>query len=463
MESSIKSQDTLQVSLGTGKSLQGMISSQNSLTATLTSQKGLSGSVDAEGILKAEMSVAPAPMFVEHTHTTDDIEDFDAVTESIEKTYAKKDEIPKTPTKVSELENDKGYLTEHQSLEEYAKKNEIPSVPTKVSELENDKGYLTEHQSLEDYAKKSEIPTKVSAFENDAGYLKEHQSLDNYPTKLEVATELNKKQDALDKYVASVNGYSGEITLNATDVQALPNTTVIPTVPTAVSAFVNDADYATKTYVSEIASGKCQAYTFSTVEELDEWLTNTENTTKLNNGDVFYIRAVGVPDYWWDVETQSKQILETTKVELDDYAKTVDVPTKTSQLMNDSDFATVSEVDTKLGSKQDKLTEYVATVNGKSGNVNLTCVDVGAMPISVPIPTAISQLSQDATHRVVTDTEKATWNAKSNFSGKYADLIEKPTSLPANGGNADTVDDKHFVVATSAPTVNDANIITFVI
>ena len=34
----------------------------------------------------------------------------------------------------------------------------IPEVPTKVSELENDKGYLTEHQSLAEYAKKSEIP-----------------------------------------------------------------------------------------------------------------------------------------------------------------------------------------------------------------------------------------------------------------------------------------------------------------
>ena len=27
------------------------------------------------------------------------------------------------------------------------------------------------------------IPTKISAFENDAGYLTEHQSLENYPTK----------------------------------------------------------------------------------------------------------------------------------------------------------------------------------------------------------------------------------------------------------------------------------------
>mgnify|MGYP003583803306 CR=1 FL=1 len=38
-------------------------------------------------------------------------------------------------------------------LADYAKKSEIP---TKVSQLSNDKGYLTSHQSLADYAKKSE-------------------------------------------------------------------------------------------------------------------------------------------------------------------------------------------------------------------------------------------------------------------------------------------------------------------
>lgn len=54
-----------------------------------------------------------------------------------------KPEIPIVPTKVSAFENDKGYLTEHQSLADYAKKSELPTVPTKVSELTNDAGYLT--------------------------------------------------------------------------------------------------------------------------------------------------------------------------------------------------------------------------------------------------------------------------------------------------------------------------------
>ena len=54
------------------------------------------------------------------------------------------------------------------ALAEYALKSELPSVPTKVSELENDLGFLTEHQDLGDYALKSDIPdTSEFAKTND--------------------------------------------------------------------------------------------------------------------------------------------------------------------------------------------------------------------------------------------------------------------------------------------------------
>lgn len=56
-----------------------------------------------------------------------------------------------------------------------------------------------------------------------------------------------------------------------------------------------------------------------------------------------------------------------------------------------------------------------------------TAQEVGALPDTTHIPTALSELSEDATHRVVTDAEKAVWNAKSNFSGSYNDLTDKPT------------------------------------
>ena len=105
------------------------------------------------------------------------------------------------PTKVSELENDAGYLTEHQSLVEYAKKSEIPNVPTNISAFNNDVGYLTEHQDLTSYAKKTEIPTvptKVSAFENDKGYLTSHQSLAAYSTTAQVQTMINNAIGAIE-------------------------------------------------------------------------------------------------------------------------------------------------------------------------------------------------------------------------------------------------------------------------
>lgn len=77
------------------------------------------------------------------------------------------------------------------------------------------------------------------------------------------------------------------------------------------------------------------------------------------------------------------------------------------------------------------------TVNGKalSGNITLSATDVKALPDTTTIPTTLAGLTEDATHRVVTDTEKAAWNAKSNFSGNYNDLTNKPT-IPSVAGFA---------------------------
>ena len=48
-----------------------------------------------------------------------------------------------------------------------------------------------------------------------------------------------------------------------------------------------------------------------------------------------------------------------------------------------------------------------------------------ANPINVP--KNLSDLKEDAEHRIVTDAEKQSWNSKSNFSGNYEDLQGKPT------------------------------------
>ena len=92
--------------------------------------------------------------------------------------FAKEVQIP---TKISQLENDSGYLTTTPDTSSFITKEEVEEkllnkvdklalnskankneIPTKVSQLENDSGYLT---------KDSNFPTKVSQLENDSGYL----------------------------------------------------------------------------------------------------------------------------------------------------------------------------------------------------------------------------------------------------------------------------------------------------
>lgn len=46
---------------------------------------------------------------------------------------------------------------------------------------------------------------------------------------------------------------------------------------------------------------------------------------------------------------------------------------------------------------------------------------------AIVVPTKLAELLGDTTHRTVTDTEKNTWNNKSDFSGAYSDLTGKPT------------------------------------
>lgn len=65
-----------------------------------------------------------------------------------------------------------------------------------------------------------------------------------------------------------------------------------------------------------------------------------------------------------------------------------------------------------------------------------TASEVGALPSTTEIPKKLSDMGEDTTHRTVTDTEKQSWNNKSNFSGNYEDLQGKPiiptvpTTLP---------------------------------
>lgn len=82
----------------------------------------------------------------------------------------------------------------------------------------------------------------------------------------------------------------------------------------------------------------------------------------------------------------------------------------------------------------DDLTNYTLTSNlGDLATKDI--VDYETEVTNKPtIPDELSDLADDSTHRLVTDTEKTTWNNKSDFSGSYNDLTDKPTipTVPTN-------------------------------
>lgn len=110
--------------------------------------------------------------------------------------------------------------------------------------------------------------------------------------------------------------------------------TVTRTLENSDNLVTSGAVYDAIEKVSAIAKGRATGYVFDTKEDMDEWLGVEENKAALKLGDNLYIRDVGVPDYWWDEQTQTAQILETQKVELTEYAKKADTVVEVVAISN---------------------------------------------------------------------------------------------------------------------------------
>lgn len=198
------------------------------------------------------------------------------------------------PTKTSDLSNDSGYIT-NEALTGYATKAELP---TKVSQLENDSKFINE-SAIDGYAKIADIPTKTSQLNNDSGYITandvpvksvdgatgdivtnavkttqqtltdtqkqqartnigagvssfdgDYNSLTNKPTIPTKISELDNDSGFITEAnipVKSVNGKTGNVTLDAKAVGALPDTT---TIPSKTSELDNDSGFITNDALS---------------------------------------------------------------------------------------------------------------------------------------------------------------------------------------------------------------------
>lgn len=230
----------------------------------------------------------------------------------------------------------------------------------------------------------------------------------------------------------------------------------------------------------------------TTLKETDTEAKNTENLIKdlmsqlgKTENEVKQIIASGdLSKYVTDPKLQevlksyaTKEDLQGIDVtgQLGDYAKKTDVPTKLSQLTNDKNFKTENEIrqlinDSKklkkevvaslpstgaddviylLKNKSDSnnvYTEYL-WINGSWEIIGDTKVDLTDYAKKSDVPTKLSDMTSDSTHRTVTDTEKKTWNNKVDaVTGKglstndYTDVAKtKVDNIPASPKYTDTV------------------------
>ena len=218
---------------------------------------------------------------------------------------------------------------------------QILNKPTKVSDFTNDAGYLTEHQDISGKADKSEIPTKVSQLQNDSGYLTSFTETD--PTVPAWAKAAQKPS-----YTAEEVGAPTVQEMNAAIREAVGQ--------------INALDIA---IVQALPTQDISTHTIYLVPKTGE--TN----------DV-YDEYIYINNKW--------EMVGNTQINLSDYVLKSELPTKVSELSNDSGYLTsYTETDPTVP-------QWAKTATKPS----YTATEVGALPSSTKIPTKVSELTNDS-------------------------------------------------------------------
>lgn len=137
-------------------------------------------------------------------------------------------------------------------------------------------------------------------------------------------------------------------------------------------------------------------------------------STGINNSDVILEDYIDVLEAWKATITEIPQ---------DKIQAAVDNYLQEHPVMVEEQDPTVPE-----WAKSESKPKYSASeVGARPDTWTPSAKDVGALPASTKIPAKLSDMEGDDTHRTVTDTEKEKWNGKSDFSGSYNDLTDKPT------------------------------------
>lgn len=263
----------------------------------------------------------------------------------------------------------------------------IESVPTKTSDLTNDSGFI-----------------------EDANYVHtDNNYTDNEKNKLSGITA-GAEVNVLEK--VKVNGTEQTITNKAVDIF----------VPTKVSDIINDL-----------------AFINNTVNNLVNYYTKTEVDNKISS----VYKYKGSVNTYADLPSSGQVVGDVYNVVTAD--TTHGIPAGGNVAWNGtawdylggdidlSNYYTKTQVDTSLNGKVDKVTgkqlsteDYTSAEKTKLSNieanaevnliesisVNNTTVSPVNKNVNITVPTTLASLTDDATHRTVSDTDIDNWNAK---------------------------------------------------
>ena len=362
--------------------------------------------------------------------------------------------IPIVPTNVSSFNNDAGYITSndisgktnqsdfvshsgnttmHVTASEkstwnnksdfsgnYNDLSNKPTIPTSASQLTNDSGYITSSAlngyATEDYVTAATNDMATKTWVGQQGYLTQHQ-------------DISGKQDVsgMTAYTttATTNTLSGTVTAHTAnttihvtaqdktnwnnksdfsgDYNDLTNKPTIPTVPTNVSDFTNDAGYIT----SDDISGKTNQSDFT---------AHTANTT---------VHVTASEKSTWNAKSDFSG-------DYNDLSNKPTIPSKTSDLTNDSDFATSGYVQS--------VTSDMATKTwvGQQGYLTQHQDISGKLDVSVfesYSGTVNTELSNKLDATAYTPTDLSNYYTKSETSGSSEITTALATKLNVSDFN----------------------------
>ena len=380
---------------------------------------------------------------VSHTHTSADITDLSIPTVDVNKAYVDSQLANKSNTNhthdeyISETElNEKRYATETYVTNKIAEAS--------LSGGDVDLSGLVTKDELATKADKTAIPTKTSQLTNDSGFLTAHQDISNLALKSELHSHTNKT--VLDGITSTkVNEWNNKSNFNG-DYNSLTNKPIIPTVPTKTSQLTNDSGFITSVpseYIteSELNTELSTKANISDIPSLTGYVTETYVNDKLGDKSFIYLTQEEYNLLSDEEKQDGTKVYNITNATIDysEISNTPTIPTKTSQLTNDSGFLTSDNLGViKLTSPNGTKYKLIVSDDGSLSTELLETISCTSISLNANTLSFTTSDSQTLTATIIprNTTDTVLWSVSPKGIVSVSNGIVSPI---ANGSAVITV------------------------